>query len=926
MKDERKTKKQLVSELLELRQRIAKFEQAGSERLRVEETLKQAEQEKEAILDSLVEHVVHHDMDMKVLWANRAACESVGLPCEELIGRQCYEIWAKRSDPCEDCPVEKARETGQPQALEKTTPDGRSWFIQGSPVRDNNGDIVGMVELALEISEHKRAEEALRASEERFRTVADFTYDWEYWVAPNGDFVYVSPSSEQITGYCPDEFQKDPRIVEMMAHPDDRSLVKRHLTEEFESQEATSIDFRIITQSGEERWIGHICQPVYSTDGRWLGRRASNRDITQEKRIEKALRETHDELERRVQERTAELVKANEQLEQKIEERTRAEEELGRYKLIVSAVHDPMSFIDSNYIYRTVNDAYTEIFKRPREEIVGNSVADIFGTEIFDKQIKGHLDRCLTGEEVHYSDWLDFPDGKQRCMRISYYPFFENDKSVSGVVVNAHDMTDLELAEEALQRVNHERAVLLSTVPAMIFWIDKEGKFIRVNDPFAAALNKSADDIKGKSLFDLYPEDMAGKYYEDNVKVMESGVPKTHIEEAVETPNGMMWVSTDKVPYRDEKGDMIGIIGFSIDITKRKQAEEALRESEERFRRAFENANVGMCLVDTEGRLTKVNSQMSEMFGYSQKELEAMTVNDITHPEYVDISPKFIRRASSGEITHAEFEKQYFHKKGHLVWGQISSSVVRDVKGKTLYFISHVKDITELKKAEEERLTYQLQLQSLASELVLTEQRERRRLATDLHDSIGQLLAISKIKLSALGNVASAGDIAGDLKEIRDLIAQVIEQTRSLVFELSPPVLYEFGIEAALEYLVERMQKLHDIRFEFVDDRQPKPLSEDLSVLPFRAVQELLVNVVKHARARNARTFIETKDEKIRITVEDDGVGFDISEIDSHIGRAGKFGLFSIRERLNHLGGHFDIASKPGHGTQVSLAAPLQKD
>ena len=808
MKDERKTKKQLVSELLELRQRIAKFEQAGSERLRVEETLKQAEQEKEAILDSLVEHVVHHDMDMKVLWANRAACESVGLPCEELIGRQCYEIWAKRSDPCEDCPVEKARETGQPQAIEKTTADGRSWFIQGSPVRDNNGDIVGMVELTLEISEHKRAEEALRASEERFRTVADFTYDWEYWVAPNGDFVYVSPSCEQITGYCPDEFQRDPRIVEMMAHPDDRSLVKRHLTEEFESQEATSMDFRIITQSGEERWIAHICQPVYSTDGRWLGRRASNRDITQEKRIEKALREAHDELERRVQERTAELVKANEQLEREIKERKRAEETLQQSEAKFRTLVEQVPAISYT---AALDEASTTLYISPQmETLLGYSQAEYAADpDIWRKRLHPDDRKCVL-EEVHRTHARDEPLYSEYRML-------------------AHD-------------------------------------------------------------------------------------------------GRVVWFRDEAVIVKDETGQPLFLQGIMYDITKRKQAEEALRESEERFRRAFENANVGMCLVDTEGRLTKVNSQMSEMFGYSQKELEAMTVNDITHPEYVDISPKFIRRASSGEITHAEFEKQYFHKKGHLVWGQISSSVVRDVKGKTLYFISHVKDITELKKAEEERLTYQLQLQSLASELVLTEQRERRRLATDLHDSIGQLLAISKIKLSALGNVASADDIAGDLKEIRDLIALAIEQTRSLVFELSPPVLYEFGIEAALEYLVERMQKLHDLRFEFVDDRQPKPLSEDLAVLLFRAVQELLVNVVKHSRARNARTFIETKDEKIRITVEDDGVGFDISEIDSHIGRAGKFGLFSIRERLNHLGGHFDIASKPGHGTQVSLAAPLQKD
>jgi PAS domain S-box-containing protein len=132
-----------------------------------------------------------------------------------------------------------------------------------------------------------------------------------------------------------------------------------------------------------------------------------------------------------------------------------------------------------------------------------------------------------------------------------------------------------------------------------------------------------------------------------------------------------------------------------------KRAEEALQEIEERFRLAFENANIGMCLVDLQGRLTKVNHQMCEIFGYSQEELERMTVNDIAHPEDLNISPTFIKRATSGEIEHTNFEKRYLHKDGHIVWGAVSSSLVRDAQGKPQYFISHVQDITQRKKAEE---------------------------------------------------------------------------------------------------------------------------------------------------------------------------------------------------------------------------------
>jgi two-component system cell cycle sensor histidine kinase/response regulator CckA len=140
-------------------------EERIAERKRAQEALEQQKTEKEMILDSLLEHVVYQDLGSKVLWANRAASESVDKPLEEVVGHYCYEIWAGRQSACEDCPVAKAIETEAPQKIEKTTPDGRSWYIQGYPVRQVNGIIVGAVELALDITNRRRAEEEKKVLE-----------------------------------------------------------------------------------------------------------------------------------------------------------------------------------------------------------------------------------------------------------------------------------------------------------------------------------------------------------------------------------------------------------------------------------------------------------------------------------------------------------------------------------------------------------------------------------------------------------------------------------------------------------------------------------------------------------------------------------------------------------------------------------------
>jgi signal transduction histidine kinase len=165
--------------------------------------------------------------------------------------------------------------------------------------------------------------------------------------------------------------------------------------------------------------------------------------------------------------------------------------------------------------------------------------------------------------------------------------------------------------------------------------------------------------------------------------------------------------------------------------------------------------------------------------------------------------------------------------------------------------------------------------------------------------------------------------VAKDLQEISDLVAQTIKSTRNLTFELSPPVLYELGFEPALEWLTKQVRQQHGLLTEFTDDGQAKPLDDDISVLLFQAVRELLVNVVKHSKAKNVAVSARMLDREVQVSVEDDGVGFDTSLASSVDHSTNGFGLFSIHQRLGHIGGHLDIESEPGKGTRISLVAPI---
>ena len=234
------------------------------------------------------------------------------------------------------------------------------------------------------------------------------------------------------------------------------------------------------------------------------------------------------------------------------------------------------------------------------------------------------------------------------------------------------------------------------------------------------------------------------------------------------------------------------------------------------------------------------------------------------------------------------------------------------------------RDITERKKVEKEIETYQKRLRALALKLTSTEERERRHLATELHDSIGQLLALCRIKLGELEKATNVADIRSLAEDVEKGLEEIIWYTRSLTLRLAPPVLYEVGLEAALEWLAEYMQEQYGVHTKLKVRVGAEPVDEELRVFLFRAVQELIMNVAKHAGADRVEASVSRQNDRMYITVEDRGAGFDTTVLDAPSGKDTGFGLFSIRERIRYFEGDLGVQSKPGEGTQVTLMVPLK--
>jgi PAS domain S-box-containing protein len=343
----------------------------------------------------------------------------------------------------------------------------------------------------------------------------------------------------------------------------------------------------------------------------------------------------------------------------------------------------------------------------------------------------------------------------------------------------------------------------------------------------------------------------------------------------------------------------------------------------------------------TDGKLGYINAAFERLTGYSRKELEAIDwVNVLTPSQW-----RSMEKAKLDELhltgQPARYEKEYVRKDGTRVPIELLVHLIKDNQGLPQYYYSFITDISERKRVEEtlagarveleqrvaertaelQQLT--AQLRALAGELTLSEQRERSRLAKILHDHLQQLLVAAKFRLAILGK-DSEELIKQAIKEVEELIDESIASSRSLTAELSPPILHEAGLNAGLSWLARRMTDRHGLLVDLeLEDIEPLP--DDLKILLYESVRELLFNTAKHAHTRSAIVNMRRVDGMLQLGVSDQGIGFDPSVM-ARAGESGRgFGLFSIRERLELFGGRFEIQSTKGQGSRISLIVPISQ-
>jgi PAS domain S-box-containing protein len=579
--------------------------------------------------------------------------------------------------------------------------------------------------------------------------------------------------------------------------------------------------------------------------------------------------------------------------------------------------------LDNRYLL--VNRAFQEFARMSGNDTIGSTPSQVMTGE-HARSIAEHDQMVLDADGAVTVDRdLRQLDGARYRRRVTQFPVYDADEKLIGIGSNAMDISAWKQAAEALQESESLIKAISANLPGALFrrvlHTDGHLEFTFISNSLHRVLGIDSDRVvnDAQALIEAY-------HPEDRIRWMEAlrqsadTLQQMSMDVRVYDPSGATrWMRTLARPQKLDNGTVVWD-GLALDVTEEKNAGEALRESEERFRNLVEGSLQGIAIVDTGFSPLFVNNAYALMFGYADTEdMQRLDSHlSLFSPSEREQLLAFGEARLRGDPIPITYELDGIRKDGQVMH-LVNTMRLIAWRGRPAFQITAT-DISERKRTEERLRDYQQQLRRLASEISLAEEKERRRIASQLHDGTIQNLALAKIKLGKFEKGLAPQRHDETLDEIRELLELSIHDARSLIFELSPPVLYELGLGAAIEWLGEQFQTRHGIICRVEASQNNAPLNVDIEVILFQVLRELLVNVVKHANATRVDVSLRRMGDRLSLQVGDDGDGFDAAAVVTGSGSGG-FGLFNIRERLQLLGATFEIES--GTGTRVTITAPL---
>lgn len=752
---------------------------------------------------------------------------------------------------------------------------------QGIPIYNEAGEVEALEGLIIDIDERKTLEKRLFDERTLMRTLIDNIPDSIYakdaqlrqTLANKAEITFAGLQSEdEIIGKT--DYDLYPPEVAEKLYNDDIEVMNT-------GKALINIEEVIIDKNGNKRWLLTSKIPLRNNDEDITGIVGIGRDIT-------------------IRTQTLEKLKESEQ----------------KYRNIFENVQDVFYQMDLTGKIIDISPSVQSFTGYERDQMLGQSLFDLLFTPVDKNKFMTRLLKFGTLTDFEFEMMIQ--KNKKKYVSINT-TIINDDKGlphhIDGTI---RDITLQKTTERALRESETKFRNYIDFAPHAVFVSDETGKYIEVNQAATSITGYTKEELYSMDPVEMIKEKNHDKFRMHLQRCRENGVAADEFE-VIRKDNTLIYCSVESVRLSEDR-----TLGFVADITNRKLADEALRKSESLYRSILETSPDVIAIVDLEGYVRMVSPIATKLYGgHSDNDLIGRNIFDIIAPQ---------ERQKAITNTNLMFDKylgsveyQISRYDGTIFDAEVNGNVIWSENNIPTGFIYIIRDITERKKVALSLQQSREELKNFSTHLQNVREEERKLLAREIHDDLGQILVAIKMELGMLGlkvnrTLKDEQEIAGQFKRLSGLVDTTIKTTRRIMTGLRSEELELLGIVEALRTFILNFEALYHIKCEFITDNTDFVLDPQRSVAVYRIVQESFSNIAKHAQAKHVVVKMKMLNKQLNIEIIDDGVGFDVNKK----AKVDSYGHIGMRERTLLLDGKINFRSDSKNGTTVSLTLPIE--